>query len=562
LWYEVTVDARAMEWIVQALKVLRELRDWADQRAMPEESRNALLRAAEWVETAVEESRRLEVEPMGPAMPNEGTGEPPAGNGVTFEGRPPPNAPPRRERPRRQMPELPKNAPPLDSPVQEIPLEKIDPHALEVIRRLRRFGYRAYLVGGCVRDLLLELKPKDFDVATSARPEEVKSLFRNSRVIGRRFRLVHVFFRGGKIIETSTFRAQAVAQEEEGDDAPQDLLIRRDNVFGTEEEDARRRDFTINALFYDIGKGQIIDHVGGLADIQARYLRMIGDPEIRLREDPVRILRALRFAAKANLTIDPELLRAISRHKQDISRCAPARVLEETLRLLRIGHAANTVRMMEETGVLAFLLPELSTYLESPRVSVPLIEGEQPDPGAELSSREVFYRHLEALDRLVSKRAVSDGVVLGALFYAPIHDIQREAEAEGMDKSRAMAEFLQMVGSRLVLTRRLAEHIRQIFIAQRHFARAEQGRRRPSAASLSRRAFFPDALDLFEVHATAVGLPEEEIARWRGLTSGAHHHHARQNGPEDLPPPETRRKRTRRRRGGRGRGRGTASPAP
>jgi poly(A) polymerase len=567
-----------MEWIVQALRVIREIRDWADERSMPEKSREALMRAAEWMETAMEESRRLEVEPIGPVTqkgeaPSDDSGisgqDGPA-HARTSNGRAAspldvhPAQPPRRERPQRRLMEGARANVPPDSPVQEIPLEKIDPHALEVIRRLRRFGHRAYLVGGCVRDLLLGLKPKDFDVATSARPEEVKALFRNSRVIGRRFRLVHVFFRGGKIIETSTFRAQAVPQEEEGEEpGQQDLLIRRDNVFGTEEEDARRRDFTINALFYDIGKGQIIDHVDGLKDIRQRLLRMIGDPDVRLREDPVRILRAIRIAAKASLTIEPELLKAISRHKQDISRCAPARVLEETLRLLRIGHAGATVRMMEDSGVLDFLLPEISTYLESPRVPADLprisrdeeeeVSEEPPamEPGADLSSRELFYRHLVALDRLIARGPVSDGVVLGALFYAPVSDIQRESEAEGMDRIRATSEFLQMVGARLVLTRRLAEHLRQIFIAQRHFARVEgdkRHRRRPSPTSLMRRSFFPDALDLYEVHATAVGLELADVERWRQMAS-------REGAP--IPHEDQRRRRPRRRRGGRGRGRAT-----
>lgn len=419
-----------------------------------------------------------------------------------------------------------------DSPIQQIPLESIDPHALEVTRRLRRFGHRAYLVGGCVRDLLLGLKPKDFDVATSARPEEVKAIFRNSRIIGRRFRLVHVFFRGGKIIETSTFRANASNPEEENEDGEQDLLIRRDNVFGTEEEDALRRDFTINGLFYDTGSGRIIDHVGGLEDVEKRLLRMIGDPEIRLREDPVRILRAIRFAAKANLKIDPELLRALMRHKQDISRCAPARVLEETLRLLRIGHAEKTVRMMEETGVLEFLMPELFGYLDWPRDQEedppPPVNGdparERPPrlfPGK--TARDLFYAHLRALDRMIAHQPVSDAVVLGALLYAPIVDLQVEAERENRDKTRATSEFLVTIGARLMLTRRLSEHLRQIFVAQRHFGRGtssdQKRRRKPSPAVIAKRSFFPDALALYEVHATAMDLPTDELDPWR--TGGA-----------------------------------------
>src|SRR5687767_9730670 len=171
--------------------------------------------------------------------------------------------------------------------------EQIDPDAAKVVQRLRRYDFAAYLVGGCVRDLLLGgRKPKDFDVATSATPNELRRLFRNCRIIGRRFRLAHIFF-GSKIIETSTFRANPREGEEEtGGESPpaegesQDLLIRRDNVFGSAEEDARRRDFTINGLFYDLETGQVIDYVKGMADLEARLVRTIGDPDVRLREDP------------------------------------------------------------------------------------------------------------------------------------------------------------------------------------------------------------------------------------------------------------------------------------
>jgi poly(A) polymerase len=570
-----------MDWIIRALAVLREIRDWADDRTMPQRSREALSKAADWMETAMEESkaseRFAEVPAIGPAA------EPPTvapANGHTpVESGPRSDASRRIDadveaaqksidaaiarRERRMKLNEQKQYPATDSPVQEIPLEHIDPHALEVIRRLRRFGYRAYLVGGCVRDLLLGLTPKDYDVATSARPEEVKSLFRNSRVIGRRFRLVHVYFRGGKIIEVSTFRANAAATEDEAEDS-QDLLIRRDNVFGTEEEDALRRDFTINALFYDIGVGRIIDHVGGLEDIESRYLRMIGDPEIRLREDPVRILRAIRIAAKVNLTIDQELLRAMIRHKQDISRCPPARVLEETLRLLRIGHSETTVRMMEETGVLAFLVPEIPTYLESPRPGIPLtgaVEGDDPaiaERGSAFSSRELMYRHLRTLDQMIAQRnGVSDAVVLGAFLYAIVSDIQAEADIEGTDRNRATAELLQMVGARLALTRRLSEHLRQIFIAQRHFTQGlnpKRGKRKMSPASLARRVFFPDALELYEIHARAVDLPLDEIERWRHMGSGQHRA-AAHPANDDEPPIRADRPKRRRRRGGRGRSR-------
>jgi tRNA nucleotidyltransferase/poly(A) polymerase len=263
----------------------------------------------------------------------------------------------------------------------------IDPDADRVVRKLTRAGFKAYLVGGCVRDLLVSRTPKDFDVATSATPNEIKATFRNSRIIGRRFRLAHVFF-GSKIIETSTFRANP------RDEDDHDLLIRRDNVFGTETEDARRRDFTINGLFYDVEREEVIDHVGGLADLDARLIRTIGDPDIRFQEDPVRMLRAIKFAARLSFGFDPATWRALLRWRSEISKCAPPRLLEEIHRLLRGGAARRSFELMVETGVLAVLSPYLAGLLEgegapttappiadtAPRPTVARIEYEDEDP--------------------------------------------------------------------------------------------------------------------------------------------------------------------------------------
>lgn len=235
----------------------------------------------------------------------------------------------------------------------------IDPDADRVVRKLTRAGYKAYLVGGCVRDLLVSRTPKDWDVATSATPNEIKATFRNSRIIGRRFRLAHVFF-GSKIIETSTFRAPPREGEED------DLLIRRDNVFGTETEDARRRDFTINGLFYDVEKEQVIDHVNGLADLDAKLIRTIGDPEVRFQEDPVRMLRAVKFAARLDFGFEPATWRALLRWRGEISKCAPPRLLEEIHRLMRGGAARRSFELLVETGSLAVLSPYLAGLLEGP----------------------------------------------------------------------------------------------------------------------------------------------------------------------------------------------------
>jgi len=263
----------------------------------------------------------------------------------------------------------------------------IDPDADRVVRKLTRAGHKAYLVGGCVRDLLVARKPKDFDVATSATPNEIKATFRNCRIIGRRFRLAHVFF-GAKIIETSTFRANP------RDDDDHDLLIRRDNVFGTETEDARRRDFTINGLFYDVEREEVIDHVGGLVDLDARLIRTIGDPDIRFQEDPVRMLRAVKFAARLGFGFETNTWRALLRWRGEISKCAPPRLLEEIHRLMRGGAARRSFELLVETGVLAVLSPYLAGLLEgdgapshpppttdaAPRATVPLVEYDDGDP--------------------------------------------------------------------------------------------------------------------------------------------------------------------------------------
>jgi poly(A) polymerase len=278
----------------------------------------------------------------------------------------------------------------------------VDPDALKVLYRLHEHNFVAYLVGGSVRDLLLDRHPKDFDIGTSAHPHQIKKLFRNCWIIGRRFRLAHVKF-GPKTIEVATFRrlvdaaemaaeaeaaaardAEAAALEEAaGEEAQQedveepappdaadrartprrraeDHLIFRDNAYGTPEEDAFRRDFTVNALFYDIGTFSIIDYTGGLKDLEARLIRSIGIPEVRFLEDPVRMLRAVVLAARLEFTIDPESLEAIGHHKHEIARSAAPRLLEEYFKILRSGHAAEAFRQLGETGLLKEITPELA----------------------------------------------------------------------------------------------------------------------------------------------------------------------------------------------------------
>jgi poly(A) polymerase len=241
----------------------------------------------------------------------------------------------------------------------------IDPDALKVLYRLKQHGFVAYLVGGSVRDLLLGRHPKDYDIGTSAHPYEVKRLFRNCWIIGRRFRLAHVRFPPNKVIEVATFRRKAEAAEMPLPDAsaeppPDHRVVHRDNTFGTPEEDAFRRDFTINALFYDIATFSIIDYVGGMDDLRHRVLRSIGDPEERFIEDPVRMLRAVVLAERLDFSIDPPILRAIHHHGDEIIKASPARLLEEYYKILRSGASTRIFKRLLHVGLLEHLSPELT----------------------------------------------------------------------------------------------------------------------------------------------------------------------------------------------------------
>src|SRR3954462_2246031 len=259
---------------------------------------------------------------------------------------------------------------PVIVPRAEHPISRsqVDGDALKVLYRLHQNGYVAYLVGGSVRDLLLGRHPKDFDIGTSAHPYQVKRLFRNCWIIGRRFRLAHVRF-GVKTIEVATFRKHVPAGTESEPSEPlvetpspgadPNQLIKHDNTFGTPEEDAFRRDFTINALFYDIATFSVIDYVGGLDDLRAGIVRSIGDPDVRLREDPVRMLRAIALASRLDFTIQPTLLKSIHTHRHEIAKSALPRLLEEYYKILRAGSAEKTFRMLADVGLLEPISSEL-----------------------------------------------------------------------------------------------------------------------------------------------------------------------------------------------------------
>jgi len=417
---------------------------------------------------------------------------------------------------------------------------QIDPDALKVLYRLHEHNYIAYLVGGSVRDLLLNRRPKDFDIGTSAHPHQVKKLFRNCWIIGRRFRLAHVKF-GAKTIEVATFRrqievpstpeselAELDGSEIVSPDEPlpadddrlvvvdrrqRDRLIQRDNTYGTPEEDAFRRDFTVNALFYDIGTFSIIDYVGGLEDLHARLIRCIGDPDIRFLEDPVRMLRAVVLAARLEFTIDEPILESIATHKHEIARSAPARLMEEYFKILRSGHAEDAFRQLGTTGLLREITPEL------------------------VSAPDGLWPAIAALDRYRRRFAgtpdtLSNAILAGTLLQ-PLGLIGRRQRFAADPLERRVELGL------LPIPRRDVERLQQILGLQHRLldmtlpVRAQRG--------LMHRAVFPEALTWLDIH----GERPEVVAHWRDLQAQAPPPQAAAEAPP-LGPFQRRRRRRRR----------------
>ncbi len=265
---------------------------------------------------------------------------------------------------------------------------EIDKKARTILTSLTDAGYEAYLVGGGVRDLLLEMVPKDFDIATNATPEQIKKVIPSTRIIGRRFRLAHVHF-GREYFEVATFRAPH-DDSEKGQTGQHGRII-HDNVFGNLEEDAYRRDFTVNALFYDLQNGEVVDFVGGMADLEKRELRMIGDPELRYREDPVRMLRAIRFATKLNLKIEAKTEAPISELSSLMGNIAPARLFDEALKLFHSGQAVKTLESLREYCLFQYLFPEAETSLAE----------DTDENGEEGSYTKLVYAALANTDRRI-----------------------------------------------------------------------------------------------------------------------------------------------------------------
>ncbi len=345
------------------------------------------------------------------------------------------------------------NAPAL-IPVQShgIAPEEVSYAGRKVCTVLQEAGFEAFVVGGAVRDLLAKQTPKDFDVATSATPEEVRRLFRRARIIGRRFKIVHVMI-GPEMIEVSTYRAPLDADAAEKDEHGR---ILRDNEYGSQVEDALRRDFTINALYYDPTTQNIIDYHHGVADLQQKTLRMIGDPKVRYREDPVRMLRAVRMAAKLGLSIDPAARRPIREMAELMDNVPAARLFDEMLKLLLSGHAVKCLTQLREEGLHHGLLPLLDVILEQP-----------------LGERFVWLS-LENTDERVSEgKPVSPGFLFATLLW---HEALANWEARKADGQHAhpalfeaMDEVLNVQGQKLAITRRIAGDIKDIWALQPRF---------------------------------------------------------------------------------------------
>jgi poly(A) polymerase len=377
----------------------------------------------------------------------------------------------------------------------------ISENTLKVLYRLHKAGYKGYLVGGGVRDLMLGRTPKDFDVATDAQPSDVRRLFRNSRIIGRRFRLVHVFFRG-EVVEVSTFRR--VPDPDDQDSADDDLLITSDNTYGTPREDAFRRDFTVNALFYDIGDFSVIDYVGGTDDLAARLIRAIGDPDVRFQEDPVRMLRACEFAGRLSFGIEAGTQEAIERQRHGMEKASKARLTEEALQLLRCGHSGRVLQWMLDLGLLEIFLPEAYSVVSAGR-------RESSD----------LVKILPAMDAMVRDgRELSDAALLAVLLLPSV--MMRRNDVEAVDQrpiSRTalgvlVAEVAQPLSERFTLSRERTQHVERAltgFLRMCEPGWDDRGRNR-----LAGRPFFADALALFEMMVTATGEGAEPLAGWQG----------------------------------------------
>ncbi|MEM6994801.1 MAG: poly(A) polymerase, partial [Myxococcota bacterium] len=387
----------------------------------------------------------------------------------------------------------------------------------------------------------------------SATPEGIRKLFRNSRIIGRRFKLAHVFF-GQKVMETATFRTKP---RDAGDD-PDDQLITHDNEWGSVEDDARRRDFTINALFFDVENEEVVDFVDGLEDLDHATVRTIGEPELRFREDPVRMIRAVKFAARLDFEIEPATWAALLDVAPDIVKCSRARLLEEIYKLLRSGASRRCFELLLQSRLLQFVMPSYTSLYGgddegAAALTAGLAAADTEEPGSEGTPARLFWRFLGALDDFVrtTKQDVANGVLQAVLFAPLLQADLGDNGRQGLD--RTIERVMTPVGAALGIARRDRELARQILMAHRRLAGSPARRRR--RGSVAQRQYFHDALVFLGVSVGALGDGGSELARWKALAEASKD--PRGGGPSEARP------RRRRRRGGRKRsGKSEEAAAP
>ena len=424
--------------------------------------------------------------------------------------------------------------------------KSISSGALRVLYRLHEAGFRACLVGGAVRDLLLGGHPKDFDIATNATPEEVRTLFRNCRLIGRRFRLAHVVF-GREIVEVATFRGSA--DDGSGDRHLVDGRLVRDNVYGSIEEDAIRRDFTVNALYYDIADFSVLDAVGGMRDLEQRVLRLIGDPEQRYREDPVRMLRAARLAAKLDFEIAPETAAPFAYLGPLLSEAPPARLFDESLKLFLGGYGLASFRSLERHGLLHHVFPATAAALAAGAPEFRCLA-------------ESTLANTDA--RVREDKPVTPAFLFAALLWEPVRSLAQDAIDDGADPAlawqNAAAHVLHQQAQRVAIPRRFALVIEEIWAMQPRFAQ----RTRKRAFRLLEHPRFRAAYDFLVLRAEE-SAELTELAQWWTEAQALGHDELAERlaalppgAPTEAAPP-AKRKRARRRRGKR-RGGGAAAP--
>ncbi|WP_231890937.1 polynucleotide adenylyltransferase PcnB [Methylomonas koyamae] len=376
---------------------------------------------------------------------------------------------------------------------------QISENALKVLTRLKKADFEAYLVGGCVRDLLLGREPKDFDVATNASPEQVKQIFRNCRIIGRRFRLAHVFF-GREIIEVATFRGGVDNEESDRQVVHEDGRLLRDNVFGTLEEDVWRRDFTVNALYYNIRDFSVVDYTGGMQDHAAGVLRLIGDPEVRYREDPVRMIRAIRFAVKLGFTLHPDTEKPIYAQADLLKSIPSARLYDEVLKLFLAGYGLQTFEMLRHYGLFGILFPETERCLATQEQDFP---------------RLFLIRALENSDRRYNDgKTLTPYFLLAALLWEPLQVAAQKRIGNGENETLAYQNAANEVLARQIkitaMPRHITQSMRDVWFMQPKFSRTVGTR----PYRLLEQPKFRAAFDFFQLRAETGGADPQLVEWW------------------------------------------------